>query len=214
VSPAQHDQLTRGHLVAHVRAVMELEVQAELLECWGERLGADLLGGRRLLVAGNGGSAAQAQHLTGELVGRYRTERPALSAIALLTDAASLTAVANDYGWEDVFARQVRAHGRPGDVLLLLSTSGESANLLLAAASARSLGLRVWALTGPEPNSLARASDEAIAVSGSTAVVQEAHLVAIHLLCAAVDSAVSDRTGIDGGGVGDRLDLPREAAAG
>lgn len=211
---AQDGQLTRGHLVAHARAVRELAAQAERLESWGERLGAGLLAGGRLLVAGNGGSAAQAQHLTGELVGRYLTERPALSAIALLTDAASLTAVANDYGWEDVFARQVRAHGRAGDVLLLLSTSGESTNLLQAAASARSLGLHVWSLTGPEPNSLAGASDESVAVSGSTAVVQEAHLVAIHLLCAAVDSAVSELTGVGGSAVGEGLDLAREAAAG
>jgi D-sedoheptulose 7-phosphate isomerase len=169
---------------------MELDAETPRLESWGELLGADLLGGRRLLAAGNGGSAAQAQHLTGELVGRYRVERQALSAISLLADVSSLTAVANDYGWADVFARQVRAHGRAGDTLLLLSTSGESANLLEAARSARSLGLRVWALTGPAPNSLAAAADDAIAVSGSTAVVQEAHLVAIHMLCAAVDSAV------------------------
>ena len=197
-------KLTRGHLVAHVRAVIELVAETPRLECWGERLGAELLAGRRLLVAGNGGSAAQAQHLTGELVGRYRVERQALSAIPLLADAASLTAVANDYGWADVFARQVRAHGRAGDMLLLLSTSGESANLLEAACSARSLGLRVWALTGPAPNSLASAADDAIAVSGSTAVVQEAHLVAIHLLCAAVDSAV----------LGTASDPQREGAAG
>jgi phosphoheptose isomerase len=190
--------------VAHVRAVTELVAETPRLECWGELLGAELLAGRRLLVAGNGGSAAQAQHLTGELVGRYRVERQALSAIPLLADVASLTAVANDYGWADVFARQVRAHGRAGDVLLLLSTSGESVNLLEAAGSGRSLGLRVWALTGPAPNSLASTADDAIAISGSTAVVQEAHLVAIHLLCAAVDSAV----------VGTASDLPRETAAG
>lgn len=190
MSPSEREQLSRGHLVAHVRALMELDAETPRLESWGELLGADLLGGRRLLAAGNGGSAAQAQHLTGELVGRYRVERQALSAISLLADVSSLTAVANDYGWADVFARQVRAHGRAGDTLLLLSTSGESANLLEAARSARSLGLRVWALTGPAPNSLAAAADDAIAVSGSTAVVQEAHLVAIHMLCAAVDSAV------------------------
>jgi D-sedoheptulose 7-phosphate isomerase len=190
VSPSEREQLTRGHLVAHVRALMELDAETPRLESWGELLAADLLGGRRLLAAGNGGSAAQAQHLTGELVGRYRVERQALSAISLLADVSSLTAVANDYGWADVFARQVRAHGRAGDTLLLLSTSGESANLLEAARSARSLGLRVWALTGPAPNSLAAAADDAIAVSGSTAVVQETHLVAIHMLCAAVDSAV------------------------
>jgi phosphoheptose isomerase len=204
VSPAEREQVDRAHLVAHVRAVMELEGEAARLDGWGELLGAELLAGRRLLVAGNGGSAAQAQHLTGELVGRFRVERQALSAIALLPDVASLTAVANDYGWAQVFARQVCAHGRAGDTLLALSTSGESANLLEAARSARSLGLRVWALTGPAPNSLASAADDVLAVAGSTAVVQEAHLVAIHLLCAAVDRVV----------LGSSQQLPREAAAG
>jgi phosphoheptose isomerase len=190
VSGPQRDELAQGHLAAHVRAVMELEPQTGRLADWGELLGRELLAGRRLLVAGNGGSAAQAQHLTGELVGRYTLERAALSAIPLLADLASVTAVANDYGWVDVFARQVRAHGRPGDFLLLLSTSGESVNLLEAARSARSLGLRVWALTGPAPNALGESADEAVSVGGSTAVVQEAHLVAIHLVCEAVDGAV------------------------
>jgi phosphoheptose isomerase len=169
---------------------MELEEQVEQLEAWGRELGQELLDGRRLLVAGNGGSAAQAQHLTGELVGRYSVERPALSAIALLEDVSGLTAIANDYGWHEVFARQVRAHGRPGDYLLALSTSGESRNLVEAVRHAHGLGIRCWALTGPGPNSLGQACDEVVGVSGSTAIVQEVHLVAIHLLCEAVDATV------------------------
>jgi D-sedoheptulose 7-phosphate isomerase len=171
---------------------MQLEAEACRLEAWGAELGRELLAGRRLLVAGNGGSAAQAQHLAGELVGRYRTERPALSAIALIDDASSLTAIANDYGWNEVFARQVRAHGRPGDFLLVLSTSGESCNVVEAARCAAALGMRTWALTGPTPNTLAHACQDAVGVSGPTAVVQEAHLVAIHLICAAVDAAVAE----------------------
>jgi D-sedoheptulose 7-phosphate isomerase len=190
VRRAEGHSVTRGHLVAHRRAVIELNQHAEQLEAWGRELGRELLAGRRLLVAGNGGSAAQAQHLTGELVGRYGVERPALSAIALLEDVCSLTAIANDYGWEAVFARQVRAHGRPDDYLLALSTSGESPNLVEAARCGRQLGLRCWALTGPRPNSLAQACDEVVAVSGSTPIVQELHLVAIHLLCEAVDATV------------------------
>ena len=189
----ERQKLTRGHLVAHVRAVMELEEQAGRLEAWGAELGRELLAGRRLLVAGNGGSATQAQHLAGELVGRYRTERPALSAIALVDDVASLSAIANDYGWEEVFARQVRAHGRPGDFLLALSTSGESPNLVQAARSAAGLGMRAWALTGQGPSSLSEACQDSVGVSGPTPVVQEAHLVAIHLICAAVDAAVASR---------------------
>lgn len=124
-----------------------------------------LCGGGRLLAAGNGGSAAQAQHLTAELVGRYRTDRPPFSAIALHADTSSTTAIANDYGVDELFARQVRAHGRPGDVLILLSTSGASANLLSAAAAGRAAGLHVWALTGPAPNPLAAAADEAFCVA-------------------------------------------------
>ncbi|MFF4984062.1 SIS domain-containing protein [Streptomyces sp. NPDC001046] len=159
---------------------------------WGGRLADVLGGGGRLLAAGNGGSAAQAQHLTAELVGRYRRERRAYSAISLHAETSSVTAIGNDYGFDQVYARQVAAHGRPGDVLMLLSTSGRSANLLAAAVTARQAGLRVWALTGPGPNPLAEAADEALCVDAdSTANVQETHLVAVHLLCECFDTAVS-----------------------
>ncbi|MEU9790196.1 SIS domain-containing protein [Streptomyces sparsogenes] len=157
---------------------------------WGRRLAAVLPVGGRLLAAGNGGSAAQAQHLTAELVGRYQGERPAYSAIALHADTSSVTAIGNDYGFEELYARQVAAHGRPGDVLVLLSTSGRSANLLGAADTGRAAGLRVWALTGPRPNPLAASADEALCIgSDSPATVQEAHLVALHLMCEAFDAA-------------------------
>ncbi|GGW56589.1 D-sedoheptulose-7-phosphate isomerase [Streptomyces xantholiticus] len=157
---------------------------------WGGHLAAVLPVGGRLLAAGNGGSAAQAQHLTAELVGRYRDERPARSAIALHAETSSVTAIGNDYGFDQVFARQVEAHGRPGDVLVLLSTSGGSANLISAAQTGRAAGLRVWAMTGPRPNPLAEAADETLCIDAdSTATVQEAHLVAVHLLCEAFDLA-------------------------
>jgi D-sedoheptulose 7-phosphate isomerase len=147
-----------------------------------------LLQGRRLLAVGNGGSAAQAQHLTAELVGRYCDDRIPFSAIALHADTSSLTAISNDYGVDEAFSRQVRAHGRPGDVLVALSTSGRSPNVLASVAAARGLGLTVWGLTGPAPNPLAAACDEALSVhSPSGATVQEVHLVAVHLLCAAID---------------------------
>ncbi|MGW7262201.1 D-sedoheptulose-7-phosphate isomerase [Streptomyces sp. NPDC054842] len=172
-------------------ALVRFRESADLTEKWGERLAAVLCGGGRLLAAGNGGSAAQAQHLTAELVGRYRDDRPPFSALALHADTSSTTAIANDYGVDEVFARQVRAHGRAGDVLLLLSTSGASANLLAAADAGRAAGLTVWALTGPAPNPLMAGSDEALCVSGSsTATVQELHLVAVHMVCEAFDAAV------------------------
>jgi D-sedoheptulose 7-phosphate isomerase len=184
-----------GHCDELLDALGAFRDSAHIIERWGERLAAVLTGGGRLLAGGNGGSAAQAQHLTAELVGRYRDDRPAFSAIALHADTSSTTAIANDYGVDEVFARQVRAHGRPGDVLMLLSTSGASANLLSAADTARSAGLRVWALTGPAPNPLMAGSDEALCVTAATAAtVQELHLVAVHMMCAAFDAAVERGT--------------------
>jgi D-sedoheptulose 7-phosphate isomerase len=158
---------------------------------WGRQLADRLSGGHRLLVAGNGGSAAQAQHLTAELVGRYRDDRTPLSALALHADTSTLTAVLNDYGAEEVYARQVAAHGRAGDVLVLMSTSGRSPNVLCAAQAGRAAGLTVWAMTGPAPNPLAGVAHESLVVEGpSTATVQEVHLVALHLVCAALDVAL------------------------
>ena len=157
---------------------------------WGEHLASVLPVGGRLLAAGNGGSAAQAQHLTAELVGRYRDERPAYSAIALHAETSSVTAIGNDYGFDELYARQVAAHGRPGDVLVLLSTSGRSTNLLAAADTGHAAGLAVWAMTGPSPNPLAARADEALCVDApATATVQEVHLVALHMVCEAFDAA-------------------------
>jgi D-sedoheptulose 7-phosphate isomerase len=169
---------------------------------WGGLLAEVLPAGGRLLAAGNGGSAAQAQHLTAELVGRYRQERPAYSAIALHAETSSVTAIGNDYGFDHVFARQVSAHGRPGDVLLLLSTSGRSTNLITAAVTARRSGMRVWAMTGPWPSPLADAAEATLSIDAdSTATVQEAHLVAVHLLCECFDAALADPLGsADGAG--------------
>ena len=178
---------------AHVEALLTALplMDTELVDDWGARLAAVLVGGGRLLVAGNGGSAAQAQHLTAELVGRYRDDRPALSAIALHAETSAVTAIANDYGWDHVFARQVQAHGRPGDVFIGMSTSGRSGNVLAAMQAARDGGLQVWAMTGAGPNPVVDAADEALVVPApATATVQEVHQVAVHLLCAAVDLQV------------------------
>ena len=177
----------RHHLHDLRGALASLAAQEAEIEEWGRRL-ACCLGGGRLLVAGNGGSAAEAQHLTAELVGRFEGERRPLSALVLHGDSSTVTAVCNDYGGDEVFARQVQAHGRPGDVLLLLSTSGASSNLLHAADRAHAGGLQVWALTGPGPNPLASVADRSIRVEArSVSSVQEAHLVAVHALCAAVE---------------------------
>ncbi|HEY0937057.1 MAG TPA: SIS domain-containing protein [Trebonia sp.] len=191
---AAASELTR-HIDHLIEALRSTETKLETARQWGRRLAVPLLGGNRLLVAGNGGSAAEAQHLTAELVGRYAADRPPLSAIALHAETSALTAIGNDYGAAEVYARQVAAHGREGDIVLLLSASGRSANVLAAAERARALGLTVWAMTGPAPNPLASLADEAICVAGAdTAIVQEVHLVAIHTLCDALDARILEVT--------------------
>ena len=190
--PAERTLATilKAHLADHAGVMASLEGCVPTLVTWGERLAARLMAGGRLLAAGNGGSAAEAQHLTAELVGRFDGERRPFSAIALHADTSSVTAISNDYGYDDVFARQVAAHARSGDILMLLSTSGRSPNLVRAAQAGRRAGALTWALTGAEPNPLAAECDERIALSGNGAAVQEAQLVALHLLCRVFDHAV------------------------
>ncbi|WP_062430322.1 D-sedoheptulose-7-phosphate isomerase [Herbidospora daliensis] len=179
------------HLNDLTATLNRLEHETARVRVWGRKLAGVLDDGGRLLACGNGGSAAEAQHLTAELVGRFRADRRPYAAIALHADTSSTTAICNDYGPEEVFARQVRAHGRPGDVLLSLSTSGASPNVLAATRTARDCGLMTWALTGPPPNDLATLCDDAIPVpSGSPCVVQEVHLVLVHLLCEAIEEAL------------------------
>ncbi|MFC4852030.1 D-sedoheptulose-7-phosphate isomerase [Actinophytocola glycyrrhizae] len=173
------------------RAVRALRGEADRFTRWGALLAERLPDGARLLAAGNGGSAAEAQHLTAELVGRFEADRPPYAAIALHADTSSLTAISNDYGYADAFARQVHAHARDRDVLVLLSTSGRSENLLRAADAGRERGATVLAFTGPRPNPLAQRADDVLAVPGCTATVQEAHLMSVHLLCAAFEAALA-----------------------
>ncbi|MGI8700584.1 MAG: D-sedoheptulose-7-phosphate isomerase [Nocardioidaceae bacterium] len=179
------------HVARLTRALESSAAELDRALSWGTRLAEVLSGGARLLVAGNGGSAAEAQHLTAELVGRYREDRRAFSALALHAETSSFTAIANDYGADEVFARQVEAHGRAGDICLLMSTSGRSRNLLRAARRARECGLEVWAMTGAAPNPLADLSDEVLAVTAEDgAAVQEVHLVAVHMVCDQFDLAL------------------------
>lgn len=198
----------REHLASLAAALAGFDAGVRTAERWGRHLAAVLPSGARLLAAGNGGSAAEAQHLTAELVGRYRLDRRAFSAVALSAETSSLTALVNDYGADEMFARQVEAHGRRGDVLVLLSTSGRSPNLLAAAQRARGLGLTTWALTGPLPNPLAAVADETLAVNCDYAgTVQELQLVAVHLVCAALDVALGIGSGVRSGA--DSVAAPR-----
>lgn len=147
---------------------------------------------RPLLICGNGGSAADAQHITGELVGRFLKERRALNAICLSANISVLTAWANDYSYDDVFARQVEAHGQGGGALLAISTSGNSANVLRAVQAARKLGLGVVSMTGQGGGKLADCSDILLDVpSIQTPVIQQAHICIYHYICEKVEAALA-----------------------
>ena len=180
----------REHVAALALPLARLEADAERVDEWGRRLARVLARGGRLLAVGNGGSAAQAQHLTAELVGRYRdVDRAPLSAIALHAESSSFTAICNDFGADHAFARQVRAHGRPGDVLIALTTSGYSSNVVAAVEEAADCGIASWAVTGPAPNPVCDLADEAVCVEADYApTIQEIHQIVVHLLCAAVDT--------------------------
>lgn len=150
-----------------------------------------LLNNNKILVCGNGGSAADSQHFASEMINRFETERPSLPAIALTTDTSTITSIANDYSYNEVFAKQIRALGQAGDTLLLITTSGNSESILRACDAAQSRDLKIIALTGKEGGSLAgllNSTDIEIRVLGSsTARIQETHLLIIHCLCDLID---------------------------
>jgi len=181
-------EIFADHSAVVARAARELP---PVLEHIARVMHECLLAGGKILACGNGGSASDAQHLVAELVGRYREERRALPAIALTADTATLTALGNDYGFERVFARQVEALARPGDVLLAISTSGNSANVLQAVQAARRLGCTVIALTGAGGGALAGQTDLVLrAPSDTVARIQEVHSLCLHVICEALDGLI------------------------
>src|SRR5262245_46027493 len=150
--------------------------------------------GGKVLLAGNGGSAADAQHIAGEFVSRFAFDRPGLPAIALTTDTSILTAIGNDYGYEKLFARQVQAHGNKGDIFVAYSTSGKSPNILLALEEARRKGLISIGMTGNRSGPMVSACDYCFEVpSGDTPKIQEGHAVLGHILCGIVENALFTR---------------------
>lgn len=164
----------------------------DMLEGVARNIIACLKSGGKVLLCGNGGSAAQAQHIAAELVGRFKRERQGLAAMALTTDTSILTAVGNDYGYESIFARQVESLGRPGDILIALSTSGNSPNILKAVEAARSKQLTVVGFTGQKGGKLAaQVSLTFRAASDDTSHAQEAHITALHALCDVVEASFS-----------------------
>ncbi len=168
-----------------------LDAVAPAIAHAAEAMTRALLAERKILACGNGGSAADAQHFSSELLNRFEMERPGLPALALTTDSSTLTSIANDYRFEEVFAKQVRALGQPGDVLLAISTSGNSANVVQATHAAHDRDMRVVALTGREGGELADLlinQDVEIRVPAlSTARIQEVHILIIHCLCDLID---------------------------
>ncbi len=183
--------LLRSGLEAHAEVFGRLATLAPTIQEAAGLLVATLSRGGKLMLCGNGGSAADSQHIAAELTGRFVKDRRPLAAMALSTDTSALTCIANDYGFDDVFSRQVRGLGREGDCLLALSTSGNSRNVLRAAEAARAAGIRVIGLLGRDGGALRALCDIAIVVpSATTARIQEAHIFIGHTLCAMVEEAM------------------------
>ena len=188
-----------AHVRSHFQDAIALkqrmsETLAPAIAGAGEALAAALARGNKALACGNGGSAADCQHFAAELVGRFERERPGLPAVALTVDTSALTAIANDYGYDAVFSRQVEALGREGDVLLALSTSGNSRNVIEAMKAARSRGMAVIALTGRDGGAMAKMlgpGDHHLNVAHPrTMRIQEVHILALHCLCDIVDNVL------------------------
>ena len=186
MTPAE--RLARGLETLAALAQRVAREHADAVAAIAERYEAALRSGGTLFFAGNGGSAADAQHIATEYVVRYQTNRPAFRALALTTDTSLLTACANDMGFDEVFARQIEALGRRGDVLVLHSTSGESPNVVRAAQSARAQGMTVIAFLGKSGGEVKDLADLAVVIpSDDTARIQELHLALEHLICEMVD---------------------------
>jgi len=189
-----HDRIL-GHFQASAQTKLEAaDTLAPPIEQAARLMVHSLTQGGKILACGNGGSAADAQHFASEMVNRFEHERPGLAAIALTTDTSTLTSIANDYAYDQVFARQVKALGQPGDLLLAISTSGNSPSVLQAVEAAHGRSMQVIALTGRNGGSLAeQMQDDDVFLcvpAESTARIQEVHLLIIHCLCDAVDSVL------------------------
>jgi len=185
-------EIVQAHFDASIETKREARARLpEAIVAAAEAMTRTLLSDGKILACGNGGSAGDAMHIAAELVNRFELERPALPAIALTADTPTLTAIANDYAYDQVFARQIQALGRAGDVLLAISTSGQSPSVVQAVTTAHDRGLRVVALTGRDGGTLGEAlveEDVEIRVpSESTARIQETHLLALHCLCDLID---------------------------
>ena len=194
IEPAENNIFEKT-LAEHLRVFARLSRSKKCVEDCANLIVETFVGGGKILICGNGGSAADAQHIAAEFVGRYETERRALPAIALTTDTSALTALANDYDFEKIFSRQVEALAVAGDCLIAISTSGNSPNVLAAVMKARSLGCKIIGMTGENGKKLSSLSDECLMIpSPRTARIQEAHITAAHIWCEMVDAYFSDKS--------------------
>ncbi len=188
------DDRVLAHFQESIAVKQASEALAPQIEKAAQLMLQSLLNDGKVLSCGNGGSAADAQHFSGELLGRFERERPGLPAVALTTDSSTLTAIANDYQYEDIFAKQVRALGQSGDVLLAISTSGNSENVLRAVTTAHSRGLKVVALVGRDGGTIAQSLNsgdvELRVPADRTCRIQEVHLLIIHCLCDLIDVGI------------------------
>ncbi len=188
------DDRVLAHFQESIAVKHASEALAPQIEKAAQLMLQSLLNDGKVLSCGNGGSAADAQHFSGELLGRFERERPGLPAVALTTDSSTLTAIANDYQYEDIFAKQVRALGQSGDVLLAISTSGNSENVLRAVTTAHSRGLKVVALVGRDGGTIAQSLNsgdvELRVPADRTCRIQEVHLLIIHCLCDLIDVGI------------------------
>jgi len=188
----QENKMFTSLLKNHIECLRSLEEIGPDIEKAGKMLGESLKTGGKILICGNGGSAADAQHFAAELIGRFEKERSAFSAVALTTDTSILTAIGNDYGFNRVFSRQVEALGHPGDILLCISTSGNSENLLLAAETAKAKDMKTIGLLGKGGGLLQKNTDLSITVRQNvTARIQEAHIFILHYWAAWIENNVS-----------------------
>jgi D-sedoheptulose 7-phosphate isomerase len=195
VSPLDNPaQLFQRSIAEHLSVVKEMASQQGTFERVAHEMSRAILGGNKILWCGNGGSAADSQHLAAELMGRFRQERRGLPSIALTTDTSILTAIGNDYGFERVFQRQVEALCLKGDVIVGISTSGNSRNVCAALETARQIGAFTVALTGATGGNLAQIADAVLRVpSKDTARIQEGHILCGHILCDWVETCVCER---------------------
>jgi D-sedoheptulose 7-phosphate isomerase len=198
---ASSAQIVFDHAISeHLNVVRTLSAQQPLLEQIGKEMSRAIANGNKVLWCGNGGSAADSQHLAAELMGRFRRERCALPSVALTTDTSILTAIGNDYGYERVFARQVEALCQKGDIVVGISTSGNSRNVCAALETARRQGGLAVAFTGEGGGAMANVADLLLAVpSRDTARIQEAHILCGHMLCDWIELAVCAGVGSDKG---------------